>query len=444
MTHAARLATPARLDATSGVRRRITTDSLWLFSGYAVTAASGFVFWVLAAVWIPQIELGISASILSIVMAAAALASNGPGSALVVMLPLGGGAARAVLARAYVATVVIAAGFGAAAGILVAALLPTGLPAAAVIALTTAFTTVWAMFNTQTLALAGAGDAQATLFVNGSANLVKLALLFVFALPFLWMPHALVVATIVPAAAAVLVSVAILVPRALRREDRRAAAVRQWDAALARSFRVFAVQNSVAVGLVLCVGLSLSFVVTLLASPAEGAIFAIAFQFGAALDLLGVGVATALARSASTQFQLSAALAGGYAWKVVAFVLVMGLGATLVTPVMFMILGRGYTPLYGMAVVGALAAASAIRPGYDLWSALSRARQRVMPVLLGNALYVAILLILVIALVPRFGALGAALSVTGGAVALAVVGATGLHRANRPTPHRTVPEGIAA
>ncbi|HWI31430.1 MAG TPA: hypothetical protein VNT50_08050 [Microbacterium sp.] len=444
MTHTARLAPPADLGAAAGVRRRITRDSLWLFSGYAVTAGSGFVFWVLAALWIPQTELGISASILSVVMAAAALASNGPGSALVVMLPLGGRAARAVLLRGYVTTVSIAALLGAGAGIVVATLLPTGMPAPAVIALTTACTTVWAMFNTQTLALVGAGDARATLLVNGSANLVKVALLCAFALPLLWMPHALAVATILPAAAAVIASVAFLIPRALRRQDAIASPAREWDAALGRSFRVFAVQNTAAVGLVLCVGLSLSFAVTILASPAEGAIFAIAFQFGTALDLLGVGVATALARSAATQFDRSAELAPGYAWKIFAVVLAMGLAATLVTPLMFLMLGRGYPPFYGMAVVGALAAASAIRPGYDLWSALSRARQRVMPVLLGNALYVVIVLGVVIALVPRFGALGAALSVACGALALAIVGAVGLRRAHRIRFRLTAVEGIAA
>ena len=446
MTHVERLIVPPAPDLAGSVdtvQRRITGDALWLFSGYAVTAGSGFVFWILAAIWIPRVELGVSASILSIVMAAAALASNGPGSSLVVMLPFGGPAARTILVRGYAATAGLAAALGLIGGVFVASLLPTETPAPTIIVSTAVFTIIWALFNTQTLALAGAGDARSTLLINGTANIAKLALLSGFVLLAVRVPHLLVVATLLPAAAAVTVSMALLVPRALRRQDSAAPSARRWDRGLARTFRVFSIQNTVAVGVVLSVGLSLSFAVTILSSPSEGAVFAIAFQFGAALDLLGVGVATSLARSATTRFEASAGLARGYAWKIVLCVFVLGTIVTLIAPVMFSLLGRDYEPLYGMAVVGALAAASAIRPGYDLWSALSRARHRVVPVLVGNAIYVAVLLILVFALVPRLGALGAATAVACGAVALAVIGAVGLHRFARsssPTPA----EGIAA
>ena len=85
---------PAVAVDPTAVRKRVTVDSLWLSSGYAVTAGSGFIFWILAALWIPQAQLGIEASVLSVVMAAAALASNGPGSALVVMAGPGSWSSR--------------------------------------------------------------------------------------------------------------------------------------------------------------------------------------------------------------------------------------------------------------------------------------------------------------------------------------------------------------
>lgn len=424
---------------TDTVHGRVTRDSFWLGSAYAVTAGSGFVFWLLAALWIPQAQLGIEASVLSVVMAAATLASNGPGSALVVMLPLGGPAARAALLRACLVAAGLALVFGTTAGVLVALFLPTGMGAAEVISTIAVCTVVWALFNTQTMALAGASHARGTLFVNGSANLVKLALLAAFVVPVPWMPHPLVAATMIPALAAVIVSLALLLPRALRRDDARTGSTAEWNRGLARTFRVFTAQNAVAVGIVLGAGLSLPFLVTVLSTPAEGAVFAIAFQFSVALDLVGVAVATALARSAVVDYSSSSGLARGYARRIVLIVGALGLLASLATPVMFLVLGREYPPLYGMAVVGTLAVASVLRPGYDLWSALMRARHRVRPVLWSNGLYVVILFALVALLVPRIGALGAAIAVTSGAIALALIGAVGLRR-----PVHTIEKGAVA
>ncbi|GAA3631125.1 hypothetical protein GCM10022200_12510 [Microbacterium awajiense] len=419
---------PSAREAAAPLRRRVTRDSLWLAGGFAATSGSGLVFWLLAALWIPQTQLGVEASILAVVMAAAALASNGPGSALVVMLPLGGPAAREALRRACVTTAVLASVTGNAAGLLAAIVLPTGRPPAQLWVIVTVCTIAWAMFNVQAQALAGASDARGTLIVNGTATLVKLGLLVAFASASAPVPEPLVTATIIPAAGMTVLSLGILVPRALRREDAVGGGSRAWDPRLARSLRRLTAQNAIAVGVVLGAGLSLAFLVTQLASPAQGAIFAIAFQFSVALDLVGVAVATALARNAVGASAPSADLARGYAVRVAIAVGVLGIVATLVTPVMFALLGRGYPPLYGMAVVGLLAGASALRPGYDIWSALIRAQHRVLPVLAGNAAYVAILLTAVFVLVPHFGALGAAIAVTSGAAALAIVGGIGLSR----------------
>ncbi|WP_374977593.1 lipopolysaccharide biosynthesis protein [Microbacterium trichothecenolyticum] len=433
------MSSPARADEAApatNVRARVSRDSLWLASGYAATAGSGFVFWLLAAVWIPQAQLGIEASVLAAVMAAAALASNGPGSALVVMLPLGGPAARETLRRALTTTAVLSLVSGVVAGAVVAGLLPSALPPVATVCVVATCSVAWALFNVQAQALAGASDARATLIVNGSANLLKLGLLALLAFAAHATPLILVLATILPAIAMTTVSLTVLIPRALRRDNGLSGSVRRWDGDLARAFRRFAFENAIAVGIVMCAGLSLSFLVTTLASPVEGAIFAIAFQFSVALDLVGVAVATALARSAVGAFAHTAELAHGYALKVSIAVGALGATAAIATPLMFLLLGRGYPPLYGMAVVGILAAASAIRPGYDIWSALSRARHRVRPVLVGNAVWLLTLLAFVLLLVPRWGALGASTAVVCAALVLTVIGIVGLRHAH---PHRAAP-----
>ncbi len=440
------MTSPARAHEAApaaSVRARVSRDSLWLASGYAATAGSGFVFWLLAAVWIPQSQLGIEASVLAAAMAAAALASNGPGSALVVMLPLGGPAARETLRRALTVTAALALVCGVVAGALVAGLLPSMLPPVWTVCVVATCAVAWALFNVQAQALAGASDARATLLVNGSANLLKLGLLALLAFGAPATPLVLVLATILPAIAMTTLSLAVLIPRALRRDDRRSGSVRRWDGDLARAFRRFAFQNAIAVGIVMCAGLSLSFLVTALASPVEGAIFAIAFQFSVTLDLVGVAVATALARSAVGAFAHTAELAHGYALRVSLAVGALGVAAAIATPLMFLLLGRGYPPLYGMAVVGILAAASAIRPGYDLWSALSRARHRVRPVLVGNAVWVLTLLGFTLLLVPRWGALGASTAVACAALVLTVIGTVGLRHAHRsgtaPLPSKGAP-----
>ncbi|MCR2827313.1 hypothetical protein, partial [Microbacterium sp. zg.Y909] len=83
--------------------------------------------------------------------------------------------------------------------------------------------------------------------------------------------------------------------------------------------------------------------------------------------------------------------------------------------------------------------------GYDIWSALSRARHRVRPVLWSNLLYVLILFTVVLLLVPSQGALGAALAMVCGACALAAVGAVGLRRVRGLAPAYALdPKGVAA
>lgn len=437
-----RLAPPVAAPHPGGAaQRRVTRESLWLFSGYAVTAGSGFFFWIVAAAMVPQAELGVDAAIISVVSAVAAFASSGPGAALIVMLPGSGALATTLLRHSFLGAATVAALLGAAVGAIVATIVPgTGdpLPLAGVIAVLAA---LWTLFNLQAQALAGAGDARATLFVGGAASLLKLALVPVLVTVVVGFEHPVVLATMLPAALAVAVSVLVLVPRAIRRDDTTAAMpAASWRGGLAPQFRSFVAQNTLAVGIVLGVNLSLVFVVSVLSSPAEAAIFAIAFQFSTAIDLLGVGVATALARNVATDFTLATRLATGFAWKVSAAALALAVAVTAAVPIMFALLGEEYDPGYGAAVVGVLAAASVLRPPYDMWSALLRARRRILPVLTTNAAYTAVVAALVLVLIPSWGALGAAATIALGAAALAVVGAVGLHR----LPRHTVTAPVAA
>lgn len=415
--------------------RTISRDAAWLFAGYALSSGSGFVFWVAAAVVLPQTTLGVEASVLSIVMAAAAFAAIGPGSALVVMLPAGGPATATVLRRAVLVTVGAASVAGVAAGVLAATFLPVDEEPAGVVVIVASATIVWALFNLQTQALAGAGTARSTAWVSAAAGIGKVALVLLFGALAPQQPYLLVVATLVPAFVATALSLLVVVPRAAARLERDGDPDRSWNPALARAFARFTAQNTVATGIVLALGLSLSFLVTVLSSPAQGALFALTYQVSVALDLVGVGVATSLARNASVRYDESAAVTRRLGTRVSVIVLALGAAATLATPLMLWLLGEDYDPFQGVVVVAALVVASVVRPRYDLWSALLRARQRVAPVIAANGVWIAVVLGLCLALIPALGATGAALALLAGAVVLAVIGTV--------APDRPVPGGPA-
>lgn len=413
--------------------RRVTRDSAWLVLGYGATTGIGFLFWMVAGATLSPHDLGVDASIVSAFSAAATFASIGTGSALIVMLPRSGAGARQLVTRAVAATAVLAAVSGAVAGVLVALVLPVALPPAVTIAGVAVCTVVWALFNLQSQALVGVGDARSTLFVNGSGNLLKLALLVAAAAAPRAVGHPVVVATIVPAALAAAVSLGPVVARGTRAEALRHPEV-AWSADRSRAFHSFAAQNTVAVGIVLAMGSALAFVVTALSTPAEGAVFAIAFTFSAALDLVGVAVATALARASADEPSAGGRLVRSSAVKVAAIALALAIVMTAATPILFGLFGPGYDPGYATAVVAVLLAASVIRPGFDMWSARVRAERRVLPVLWANLAYVVILLGLLLALVPRWGALGASAAVAASALWLAAVGGVGIRRLRRPVP----------
>jgi len=360
----------------------------------------GFVFWMVAGATLTPHELGVDASIVSAFSAAATFASIGTGSALIVMLPRSGTAARRLVSHSVVATSAIATVTGIVAGVLVAIVLPVDLPAAWTIAIVAARTVVWALFNLQSQALVGVGDARATLLVNGSATLAKLALLLVFAILLVGLPPPVVVATVAPAAVATAISIGVIVSRGTRAEARARPLV-VWERARAHAFHAFAAQNTPAVGI----------------APAAG-------------------------RSAADDPTTDRRIVRGFAARVAAIALLVGGAMTAATPVLFGLFGKGYDPAYAAGVVGVLLAASVIRPGFDMWSARMRAARRVTPVLWANATYVALLLALVVVLVPRWGALGAATAVTASALWLAVVGAVGIRRLGRTSlSPRTASEG---
>lgn len=416
---------PPATTAQSAVSRGVRRESAWLFAGYVLTAAIGFVFWIVAARTLPAATLGVDAGLLSLVTAAAAFASSGLGTAMVVMLGHGGGAA--LVRRASQVAVGLGALLGAGVGVAAHAFIVPDLPIGLVIAVMSASCAVWSLMTLQGQALTGYGRAPLTVAVNGPANLGKLLLLAAASAGILAIPHVAFLSTIVPAAIAVAVVGLVLLPRVGRRHEASRTSAPPLPAGTP-GFAGYAARDTVALGLTLGLGLSLTFFVTVLAGPAAGALFSIAYQYAMLLDLVTASVSTALSRGASTDADLH-----GQAFslwlRTAAVVAVAAILAVGVSPVVFELMGPSYDVGTGVAVVAAFAGGSVARCGYELWCGLQRARRRAGRIIAWNAVGAAVALLVVFLAVPQIGALGGALGALAHGVVLGLVGAVGLRRA---------------
>lgn len=419
----------------AGLSRRITRDSLWLLSGYAVTAGSGFLFWILAARLVPPALLGIDTAILSIVAAAAAISSSGIGNGLMVMLQVAGAGRRALVRTAMRTVLLTSTVVGILAGLIVATTLPLAFDPVVTVVAVAAATVILALFSAQSPALVGLGSARSTLFVNGPVNLAKLALLPVMVVTVGSAAQPVVFATLFPAAVATVIVSTWLLPRLVNRgavaasvEPAHAAAGEAEDLRVAdvrRRFFAYVKRDGPATGVSVGVGLSLAFIVTALAGPAEGAVFALCYQFSVVLDLVAVGFGTSLAVHAAADHDSGRALAFR-TWKQVAMIVAVVGGALIVgSPLLFLVLGDFYAASGGHLVLGMLAVACLLRTPWLIWGALLRAEQKAATVLLFNTMEAAVLVPLVVLFTVNYGAQGAAGAVLIVGAILAVVGAIG-------------------
>lgn len=430
--------------ADTTLARRVTVDSIWILSGYAVTSGAGFLFWVLAARLIPPRELGVETAVYSLITAAAAIAASGVGNALLVMLPRPEWSPRALLRLGVCTAVGIAVVTGLTAGILATTVLDTGQPPWLTVLAVGLAVVAWALFVVKDPVLTAVGQARLTLLVNGPVNLIKLALLPAFVFAGFSVANPFLFAAVAPALVAVLLVYGLLIPKLFSRFGDRAGsaadpavptpAVAPDASANRRSFFAFVLRDGTANGLYLGVLLVLPFLVTALAGAEQGALFALCFQISLVLDLVGIGVGAALATHTATSHAgppgTGTDAGSGVAVKIWLRVLaVVSLGAVAlvaVAPLLLGALGDFYRAGSGVAIIALLGAGSVLRTSFEIWGATLRARQKTSVVLLCNTVFAALLLPLVIVLAGAFGAVGAAAALLLVTVGLSVAGLVGL------------------
>ena len=428
---------PATLQG-NGSRIGLYRDAAALAASSVLTAGLGLVFWAVVARTVPPQRLGVQTAVLSVLTAPAVVVGSGVGDALTALLPAAGADRAALVRRAYRWVLVLAAAAGAVAGTVAVLALPAlrGNGSAAVAI--GAGTLVWALFTVQDAALTALRRSHWLPVENGLVSLAKVAL--VPALVAAGAGAPVVVATLVPAALAV----AVLAP-AVHRTARTAgtaagspaSGTAEHGAGTATAFAPLARRTTAGVALTLGSLTLLPFVVTAVAGPAQGAVFALCLALVSGLDFAGAALGVSVVVHAAARPDDAAHLARAAFARAAAVVGAGGVVLVAVAPALLRLLGPSYVSLHGVAVVTVLAASSLARTGFVVWAGLQRARRRLGPVLRLNAVAACCLFAALLPAAHRWGAVGAAGALAAAQTVLALGAALDVLR------HRGAGEGRA-
>lgn len=413
---------PLRRAMQRYARGGVGADSVSLILTSALTAATGFLFWTLAARMLTPHELGVETALLSLMTTAGTIAAIGTGNSFTALLPVPGCARRQRLLDGYALVGATALALGVIAGLIGSVTLQLG--AGATIGWAVLGAVTMAYFAVKDSAMIGLGGAARLPLQNLIANVAKIALLPIF---FMTVHHAAVLATLVAAAGAVAVVIGVVIPRLLARparwiDDGRAGPTR-------RDMSVFVVRDGIASAMSLGVVLALPFITTAIAGPVQGAVLALALSVAQVLDLVSAGVGTALTTGlAARPDDMWARVRRAWALTFGA-VLATGLAVLACGPLIMAVLGPNYRDHPVVAVLAMLLLGSIVRVSFVVWASALRSQGRTAILLKVNGSTVAVTLPLIVVFTSLWGAIGAAAGLTAGSAILGAVGAVALVRA---------------
>jgi len=167
------------------------------------------------------------------------------------------------------------------------------------------------------------------------------------------------------------------------------------------------------------------FLVTALAGPEQGALFALALSIVQVLDLIGMAMSVSLVVHASSAPQA----AWWMARSVLRLALLLTVGGaivlTAVAPPVLRLLHPAYGAMGATAVIGVMCSVCVVRTVYTVWSGLQRARRNIKVPLQFNVVFAVAVPALLFAFCPAYGALGGGLAIL--LAQLALSGAAGAH-----------------
>lgn len=400
----------------------VATDSLALILTSGLTAATGFLFWSLAARMLSPEELGMETALLSLMTTAGTIAAIGTGNSFTALLPVPGCAHRERLLDGYVLVATTSVVLGAVAGLIASYTMHLGV----------ATTIGWAVLGSMTMAffalkdsaMIGLGAAAKLPVQNLIASIGKIAL---FPAMVAVGAHPAVAVTLVAAGVAATLVITLVVPRLVTRKANVGAGTVR-PAPSRRDLSVFTARDGIASAMSFGVMLSLPFITTAVAGPVEGAVLALALTIAQALDLVSAGVGTALTTG------LAASPEGMWARARRAWVLTLaavtatGVIILGLSPLIMAILGPRYREQPVVLVLVILMLGSAVRVSFVVWASALRARSQTATLLKVNGFTVAMVMPLILISTSQWGAVGSAAGLSAGSVILGGIGAVALVR----------------
>jgi O-antigen/teichoic acid export membrane protein len=382
----------------------LNRDAVFMGVSAIGNALLGIAFWAVAAKAFSPHDLGVMTAVLAVIMSTGVVAATGIGDSYTALLPAVGDHRPQFYRRGQRLFLVLAAIGATAAGLGTVTLLSEVYGSIAVGALVAIGTIVWAATTLQNSTLVALGRASWLPAANLGLSAGKLALLPLLAVMISWHPVELsVVATAV-------VVVAVLGSRITRIVDsgEQLPASTIPGGLSVRRFYSFVGQTTLSSALTMGLFLVSPFLVTVWSTPSQGALFALSLSVVQALDLLGAALSTSLVVHASSHPDQAAAMARSILIKAVLLSVVGAALLIAVAPVALRLLNPLYGEMGAASLIATLAVGTICRLVYQVWSALQRARRKMLAPLALTVVSAASLLLSMPTLCAAHGAVGGA------------------------------------
>ena len=399
---------------------RLYRDAGSMATSSIASAVLGAAFWALAAKLFPPSELGVMTAVLAIITATGVVVASGVGDAYTALLPAVGEARVLLYRRGQRIFWRIAAGGGIGAAAATVLLLAEVHGSILVAFLVSFGVLAWSAVNVQSSVAVALGRARWLPVANTITGLVKVGLLPFFALTL--HRHQVELAFIVgttgmmvvlgPALSRVMHTSQALPPATISEDDAN------------RMFTGFLAQSIASSGLNFGVLMLSPFLVTAVAGPAQGALFALAISIVQILDLMSIAMATSLVVHASTAPTDDWTMARSVLVRAMLLTVVGGGSLAVLAPIVLRWLDPAYEALGAATAIAVLCGMCVVRTVYTVWSGLQRARRRITVPLVFNMAFAVALPILVIVLCGPYGATGGALALLLAQTALSVAAGT--------------------
>jgi len=407
----------------------VAVHSAALITTWIITAATGIIFWSIAARVMSPERLGVDTAVISLISTAGIVAATGTANSFVALLPAPGCDRQKRLADGYLIVGLLSTVIGAAMGVVASATLHLDLVTA--MCWTTVGSVAAAVYILKDSALVGLGGTPKLLGLNLGASIGKIGLVLLLTSQ---VSHPAVLATVVSSAVASTVALGVVIPRLLSSStsDSSAGAA---SGPTRRDLAIFSVRDGAGSAMANGVFLILPFLTTWIAGAIQGAVVALTLSFSLSLELVSGGVGTALTAGLSASPERLWER-GRRAWLITqAIAMVTALGLVVAGPAVVAILGAQYQHLPVVSVLVILTAGSVARVPFVIWSSVVRAMGRTGSILLTNAFGTALAIPLIIWCTMQWGAVGAAVGLSIASTATGFIGAVGILTNERSAIH---------